>query len=38
MNRFSDIGALIVENIGHGVLDVTLRALLNERSPRLAAG
>lgn len=38
MNTLPDIKALIVEIIGHGVLDATLRALLNERSPRLPAG
>ena len=37
MNTLPDIKALIVEIIGHGVLDATLRALLNERSPRLDA-
>lgn len=37
MSTLPDIKALIVELIGHGVVDATLRALLKERLPCLAA-
>lgn len=37
MSTSPDIKALIIDLIGHGVLDATLRALLTERSPSLAA-
>ncbi|MFJ4397325.1 hypothetical protein [Pseudomonas sp. NPDC089396] len=37
MSTLPDIKALIVDLIGHGVVDTTLRALLNERMPRLTA-
>lgn len=38
MSTLPDIKALIIDLIGQGVLDVTLRALFTERSPSLVAG
>lgn len=38
MSTLSDIKALIVDLIGHEVVDATLRALLNERLPWLTTG
>lgn len=38
MSTSPDIKSLIIDLIGHGVLDATLRALLTEQSPSLAVG
>jgi hypothetical protein len=38
MSTLPDIKALIIDLIGQGVFDVTLRALFTERSPSLVAG
>ncbi|WP_236177120.1 hypothetical protein [Pseudomonas qingdaonensis] len=38
MSTSPDIKSLIIDLIGHGVLDATLRALLTEQSPSLVVG
>lgn len=38
MITLPDIKALIIDLIGQGVLEVTLRAVFTERSPSLVAG